>query len=309
LLTSECKQVFILGAPRSGTTFLASLLKLTRFGVPFETQFVVKYYHLLTKYGNLADKENFKLLVSDILSERAVMQWKLTLDLDQFFSLLTGRWTYSNIIDELCLLRNSQLDLQAWGDKTPHYIGDFEVIYKLFPNAKFIYIVRDGRDVALSLLEKNWGPNNIYTCARYWKRLNKEQPLFERLKEQGQFISVIYEELLDSPEDHVRKIYDFLGEKIDDKKIIGFARTVKSANYQKWKVKLNKGQLQLFDNVSGDTLARFGYESSCSESEINGIKRVLYMFHDKFMHYHFLFHHNIIDGFKIRFLNKDPFND
>lgn len=49
----NCTQIFILGAPRSGTTFLASLLELTFFGKPFETPFITKYYKLLADYGDI----------------------------------------------------------------------------------------------------------------------------------------------------------------------------------------------------------------------------------------------------------------
>ena len=45
----DAKQVFILGAPRSGTTFLASLLTHTRFKAPFETHFIPKFYKKLSE--------------------------------------------------------------------------------------------------------------------------------------------------------------------------------------------------------------------------------------------------------------------
>lgn len=299
--------VFILGAPRSGTTFLASLLKATCYGKPFETQFITKFYKRLPEYGALDEKENFNRLIEDILSERAVQQWKLKLDLDSFYRDQKGDFSYASIVNNLCMSRNGALGLSAWGDKTPHYIGNFEIIYKLFPQAKFIYIVRDGRDVALSLLKKNWGPKNIYACAKLWKRLNKYRKEFETLEDNRQLIRLSYERLLDNVEGNAARIYGFLQQDYNETELKKFCSTVKPGNYHKWKSQFNKRQLKVFDSVAADTLTRFGYESFSPECELNFISRLGYNLHNKMFHLIFLFETNIIDTFKIRFLGKEPF--
>lgn len=303
----KSSQIFILGAPRSGTTFLASLLDLTYFGKPVETHFITKYYKLLDSYGDISQKKNFTKLISDILDERAVQQWKLNLDIDALYSELDGNYEFSNIADKLCLKRNNQLGLNAWGDKTPHYLNDFEIIYKLFPDAKYMYIVRDGRDVALSLLEKNWGPNNIYACASYWKKLNVQRDTFKTLEDNGQLISLSYENLLDDIENNVAKIYEFLGQEVSESEIKRICAPVKKGNYNKWKKKLNKQQIRIFDYVAADTLNRFGYQTFDQQKEVNVLNRLMYVLHDNLVWLEFMFHTNVIDGFKIKFLGKEPF--
>lgn len=81
----ETNQIFVLGAPRSGTTFLSGLLRFTRYGRPVESHFITKYCRKLEAYGDLSKKENFDKLMNDILSERPVMQWKLKLDIHEFY--------------------------------------------------------------------------------------------------------------------------------------------------------------------------------------------------------------------------------
>lgn len=306
-MDKKSNQIFILGAPRSGTTFLASLLDLTYFGKPVETHFITKYYKLLNNYGDISQKTNFNKLLSDILSERAVQQWKLNLDIDKFYTELDGNYSFSNIADKLCLNRNSRLGLSAWGDKTPHYLKDFEILYELFPDAKFMYIVRDGRDVALSLLLKNWGPNNIYACARYWKQLNIEREAFKELEKKGQLISLSYENLLDDIENNVTRIYEFLEQEVSDAEIKKICAPVKKGNYNKWKKKLSKGQIRIFDRVAANTLKRFGYQSFDEETGPGVLNELVYMLHDKLVWLQFMFNTNVIDGFKIRFLGKEPF--
>jgi hypothetical protein len=301
--------VFILGAPRSGTTFLASLLTKTRFASPFETQFIVKYYKKLSLYGDLVHRKNFNRLVKDILSERAVRQWKLEINLGEFYVALEGKRNYVNIIDALCTRRNNMIGFNFWGDKTPHYLADFEIIYNLFPDSYYLYIVRDGRDVALSLLLKEWGPNNIYACAEYWKRLNVEHPAFVELEKKGKLLFLRYEDLLDNTEEYVTKVYNFLGEKIDENKILKLSSTVQAGNYFKWRNNMSPKQIQIFDQVAGNTLKRFGYETNSASENLSPLVKMLYLIHDRFDHVIFLFKTNIIDGFKIRFLGKEPFTD
>lgn len=303
----DSKQLFILGAPRSGTTFLASLLTDTHYGIPFETHFITKYFKQLSKFGELDKKENFKRLLNAILAERAVMQWKLSLDLDEFYEYLDGDYSYANIAHQLCLLGMKKTKEQAWGDKTPHYVGDIDAIYQLFPKAKYIYIVRDGRDVTLSLLKKNWGPNNVYACAHYWKDLNANQQLLKQLEEQKQLFFLRYEDLLASPIQTSEKIYQFLNQSYDLKSLEQLCSTTKSDNHMKWKQQLSDRQIKLFDQVAASTLNNFGYPTFYTEGNIGYLSKTYYKLHNKLLHYKFLFEANIIDGIKIKFFNKEPF--
>src|SRR4051794_27962840 len=48
-----------------------------------------------------------------------------------------------------------------YADKTPHYVSHLPLLAERFPEARFVHVVRDGRDVALSLLEVPWGPDDV----------------------------------------------------------------------------------------------------------------------------------------------------
>jgi hypothetical protein len=303
------KQVFILGAPRSGTTFLASLLKSTRYGAPFETHFIPKYYERLVHYGDINKFDNFKKILSDILRERAVMQWRLDLDPKEFFESFQGNVSYPKLVDRLCALKPDNGNTGFWGEKTPWYLDCFDLIHTLFPDAKYIHIVRDGRDVALSLLDKEWGPNNIYACAEYWQRLNRYQPTFEELRRKNQLISLKYEDLLQTPEKHVRNLYDFLDEAYEPGKVEQLINTTKKDNCFKWKTRLTSRQSRLFDSVAGEALARLGYEVAENVKPPPAIIRLLYQLHNKSIWLTFMFKTNVIDGFRIKFMNKQPFAD
>ena len=301
------KPIFILGAPRSGTTFLASLLEKTAYGPPFETQFIIKYFKKLDNYGNLENFERFSRLINDILKERAVMQWKLDLDVKAFFTELGGEHTYVNIVDKLCLKASQKNGFLGWGDKTPDYIGDLSTLYRLFPDSKYLYIVRDGRDVALSLLEKDWGPNNIYYCAEYWAYLNREQSEMRILKEAGLLYELRYEDLLDNVEFYIRDIYQFLDMDFDEADVNRLRQTVKKGNYNKWKSRMSAFQVKVFETIAANSLSRFGYDTRHPQQGVSIFLKGFYFFHNLLFRIRHLFIINVIDGIKIRFFGKQPF--
>lgn len=300
------KPIFIIGCPRSGTTLLASLVSATVYGAPVETHFITKYFKMLDSYGDLSVKKNFSLLLNDILAERPVMQWKLDSDVDRFYDELDS-FRYEHIADRICMKMAEKKGYGAWGDKTPHYIKDLDIIYKLFPESKYIYIIRDGRDVALSLLEREWGPANIYDCAQIWKAHNVKSATLEKIESNGQLYTLKYEDLLDNAEEIVLGIYKFLDVEYDKKEVTRLLRTIKKGNYNKWKKRMSPGQIKVFENVAADTLKRFGYETSNEESEIDGLMKAAYSCHKIIMRAKFLFKTNVIDGIKIRYFGKEPF--
>lgn len=304
------KQIFIIGAPRSGTTFLAGLLSHTEYGEPIETHFITKYYALLDKYGDLSHKKNFAALIGDIGSERPIMQWGRPLDSEYLYERTQPAFSFADIVNEIMALRSKPgLNPHAWGDKTPHYIGNLNILMELFPAAKFVHIVRDGRDVCLSLLEKEWGPNNVYMCAEYWKRLNSQDHLIEELRRDNRLRSIKYEELVTRPKPLVTELYEFLGAELDDETIETLCHNIMSKNFDKWKTKMTERQKSVFQSVAGEKLAQFGYEPSGSGRPISAWRRTAYRIDDRLRWAVFMFKTNVIDGFRIKFLGKQPFNE
>lgn len=305
----EYQQVFILGAPRSGTTFLASLLDKTGYGKPVETHFITKYYKRLDRYGDITRPDRLRRLLTDIWKERPVQQWGITLEFDHFYRSLPEGFDYTDVVNRIMSLQKNGENVTAWGDKTPHYVGDLPILLQLFPNARYIYIVRDGRDVALSLLEKNWGPNNIFECATYWSSLNRHAELMQRLYQQGQLYRLTYEDLIDHTETQVLAIYKFLGEEVSEQEAKALAAPVISRNYGKWRTRMSENDLRTFEAVAGASLVKFGYEVRWPESRISPVRAAAYLAHAKFRRLYFLFYTNVIDGFRIKFLGKAPFNE
>ena len=298
--------LFILGCPRSGTTLLARLLGPTSYGSPVESHFITKYYKKLSKYGDLSHKENFADLVKDIFKERPVMQWDLNIDPYELFDQMNS-YNFNTIVHKICMLRAEKNHTPSWGDKTPHYILDIDVLYELFPGAKFIYLVRDGRDVALSLLEKPWGPNNIYACAVYWNKCYAQSSILENLQTQQNLFSLRYEDLLSDPSKYMKEIYCFLGEEDNINAMEKLLPQVNDSNFNKWKHKMNPSQIKVFERIASKSLARFGYETNHLIEEESKFIDEVFKVHDTLTRWSFILKQNTVDAIKIKYFGKAPF--
>ena len=127
--------IFIVGCPRSGTTLVSELLEGSSWGSPVETHFIPKYFRRLGRYGSLDDRARFTKLVRAILRERPVMQWRLDIDPDHLYRIIETR-DYRTIVDTICRLRFERLGKSSWGDKTPHYVFDLDVLASALPSAR-----------------------------------------------------------------------------------------------------------------------------------------------------------------------------
>lgn len=297
--------MFIVGSPRSGTTLLASLLELTPWGSPFETHFIPKYFETLSGDG-LASRPAFTHLAGQILRERPVAQHQLRVTPDELYDSVPEH-DYASLVDAICRRCGRRHGHESWGDKTPHYINHVDLLHGLFPRSKMIYIVRDGRDVALSLLKKPWGPANMYMCALKWRDENRLQPILDTLRTAGLLHDLRYEDLLQDPAACVSRIYSFLGHDVAIDELERMVSIVERRNAGKWARGAAPEQTALFEQVAGETLARFGYPVSRPVSPVHPLAASAYRLHDSVKHAKHLFVMNVVDTIKIRYFGMEPF--
>ncbi|OEF96830.1 sulfotransferase family protein [Desulfuribacillus alkaliarsenatis] len=114
-----------------------------------------------------------------------------------------------SLINAIGEFKRKQRDKKRWGIKIMREIRNIHVYSKIWPNAQYIHIIRDGRDVAASQMIEHgsWGYEDIKKAAKGWvdiiertRKNAKASPLFE----------VKYEELVLEPRKTIGKIVDFL---------------------------------------------------------------------------------------------------
>ena len=195
----------MIGAARSGTTLLRMMLDAHgQLAVPFETQLLPE---LLDARDEGADGE---ALAELLVTHR---RWPdFGLDADEMrasfaeiqpFDLAEGMRAF------YAAYAASQ-DKPRWGDKSPGYALHVPRIAELLPEAHFVHLIRDGRDVRLSQLKRGSNHPNAKKHARRWrKRVRTAQRAGEKLP--GRYMELRYEDLIADPEPELRRICEFVG--------------------------------------------------------------------------------------------------
>jgi hypothetical protein len=103
-----------------------------------------------------------------------------------------------------------------WGDKTPPYIEIVPQLAKMYPQARFIHLVRDGRDVARSFQNRGWVESQwLHDNGREWIRAMECHWQLMRSDLRDRILLIYYEDLVLEPEATLRKVCRFIGERFE----------------------------------------------------------------------------------------------
>jgi len=286
--TQNNAPIFIVGAARSGTTLLQYMLRShPDISLPTsESHFFIPFYGRRDEFGDLSQVENLYSVIEQIYQAQTEF-----FD-DDFHGIKfnvrdlalgckeQGITSIPGIISFIFQKNATAEGKIRWGDKTPYYILHLETILDMFPNAQIIHIIRDGRDCSLSMLERKWDLRifNTYHSAYIWDKYIVAGKKFGH-KHPKSYIEIHYEDLLNQPESSIHKLCAFL--KIEfNHSVINFelsdgsgktpllAKPLSKNNQQKWKNKMPKRQLKIFESLAGNALEQCGYKLSCNAPKI-----------------------------------------
>jgi hypothetical protein len=205
------RPIFLVGIGRSGTTLLRLMLHHhPRIAIPYESHFIVKYHDALAQYGNLAEPDQRGRLVDDLLAEPMLAMWDHEFDRNRVLAEVSEP-TLAGVLDALYGEYAAAHGKQRWGDKSD-YLERLDVIHELFPCAQFVHIIRDGRDVARSVLKLPWGPDDIIRAAEWWNDHVWVARRMGAILGPSRYLEVRYEALVADPERELRRVCEFLGE-------------------------------------------------------------------------------------------------
>nr|WP_321404964.1 sulfotransferase [uncultured Desulfobacter sp.] len=235
-----------------------------------ESQFIVRHYKQLQKYGDLKKDENLRRLINNISEERFFKRSQkfnnFKLDPDQFYNDVKDR-TFRGVLDAAFLQLAKHLQMDRWGDKTPEYVHNLHVLRKLYPDAQYIHIVRDGRDVASSSFKHGMmGVQNMFMAAMQWKESIENVDNFSKSFDTSQFMEFRYEDFLTDPVKIFSDLIKFLEIDDSDNKLIDYISSnikseLKTTNFNKWKTQFSKKDRILYESVAADVLKAKGYET------------------------------------------------
>jgi hypothetical protein len=296
--------IFIVGAPRSGTTMLQYRLRNhPRMSFPTgESHFFIPLYRDQAQYGDLSRLANIRSVLQAMYKQsRDFLETDLQgmkFDIDTLARELhaDGRHSMPAIISGL-FEKNAQGEGKVrWGDKTPYYVMHLPILLEWFPDAQIVHLIRDGRDVTLSLFgrQHDFYVYNAYFAAEYWESYVEKGRALGRQLTSSQYLELRYEDLLDQPETTMRTLCDFLGEAysaelfdvaaVDDPgKTPLVHKPLQADNAEKWRGKMTPAQIRAFESVSGKTLREFGYELATSAPPPSLPVKAAYRLHNQLL--------------------------
>jgi len=164
-----------------------------------------------------------------------------------------------------------------YGHKSPGLVRHLDFLAGLFDEARFVHIIRDGRDVALSLLDRPWGPVRIAEGARYWAtRVDRGMSSGRKLGP-SRYLEVRYEDLVADPEAALNGICRFIELDYRPEMLTYHQRGIDwmplqlrvqhthlleppRVGIRDWRKDMAGKDVAMFEAVAGDTLKALGYE-------------------------------------------------
>lgn len=279
---------FILGNPRSGTSLFRLMLNShPNIVVPPESGFLQWWYDKFKDWSlkNSLNIDEIEEYVDDILSSKKIEDWNLEREkiVSSIFELKPKN--YGELSTLIYLNYNSDKSIFRIGDKNNYYIHHLSTINSIYPWAKYIHLIRDGRDVACSYINMKsmkidsvYKPrlnSNINNIAIEWHEniLKIDSFLQSRIH-----LTIKYEDLLESPILILKKVCDFLEEPFH-KQMLDFYKPEindEPTSTREWKMKtlepidkknskkyiklLSKEDINIFNKINDKTLSKYGYE-------------------------------------------------
>jgi hypothetical protein len=269
--------VFVVGVPRSGTTLLASLLSShSALAAGPETAFFASLAaaggERVVDSGSWPESAVEFLAASRLEGESLLERY----DLDRSRAADLLRPADPSVATVLALLGEaaaSATGKRRWVEKSPVHLQYVREIRRHFPRAPIVRIVRDPRDVALSLAAVPWGPDDMTAGLLYWRRFHERSRNF--FASDPASFTVRYEELVERPEAILRELCGFLGESFEPAMLTearpteGLVRPneswkenaggeVDTSRSRSWS-RLSPADQQLGDALAGDLLRELDY--------------------------------------------------
>ena len=268
--------VFVVGMPRSGTTLLSSLLDAH----PALTIAPETHYFTRCWTGEaISGTANALRMLDRFFQQPGVRDMQLTAQEER---RIRGRLrdtpapTHGDVLRTVLETYAERTDAPAWGEKTPDHLRFVPEMARQFPEAVFIAIIRDPRDVCLSLRSMPWSrgtlPEQAWTWRTYAALVDRYRTGYD-----DRFFALRYEDLITDPETRLRDVCAFLetpfheamlrpqereGQPFDPDREPWKEKSkhqIDSSNREKWRTQMPEADRVLIEWIAGRWLSAYGY--------------------------------------------------
>ena len=282
--------LLVLGVRRSGTTLLRVMLdRHSELAVPDESYFIPQ---LADRHRGSIDVDEF---TDDLRRLSTLREWDVPVD--EVRARLRRGMLVGDAIAAVYEVYAARHGKPRWGDKTPMYMQRLRMLERLFPDALYVHLVRDGRDAALSFLAmpqgivtETWAhPRTAGEFAAQWRTEVEAAQRLGRRVGPRRYHELRYERLVADPVHEVERICSFAGLAYEPA-MLEYAPEVDvsakphqqslkrppTPGLRDWRTQLSPDDAAQFEDVAGDLLRRLGYDSGRGSTVSGALRAASY---------------------------------
>lgn len=283
---------FLMSSERSGSNFITKLLNgHPQMCGPSTKHLINPVVRNLFRYGDLRDQENWSTLLDDIhrLISLPFTKWKKNFGREEL-DKMASRGDVATLIRNVFLAEAEANGKKYVFVKENHIYEFLPFLLNYFSDAKYVYLVRDPRDMALSWKKNSEHPGGVVHAAEQWQKdqaNNMKNYWF--LKQQGLAYLLRYEDLIGNAGKYSREICAFFDLAYSDEMLRfnedeltrensqlqsawnNLSKGVLSENKEKFLTELSSDEIAMIEFVCRHEMACLGYEPVSDESNISGI--------------------------------------
>ncbi len=280
--------VFIVGCPRSGTTLLQRmadahpLMTVTHESKWFDKRWVVEWFD--KRRGLTPDGFVTPELISRMVDHPRFSRLKVTRDELRALLEASQPVSYADYLSRIFDLYGQRVGKALVGNKTPVFVRRLHTLHQLWPETRFVHLIRDGRDVCLSAKPWSKGPivkdkfvtskdDPIATVALWWELCVRLGQQAGNLLGPRLYYELRYESLISHPAEECARLCTFLDLQYDDSMLrFHEGRTTTdpaldakrawwplTPGLRDWESQMPADDVEQFEATAGELLDELGY--------------------------------------------------
>jgi hypothetical protein len=273
--------VFVVGCPRSGTTLLYHMLLSAGNFAVYRAESQV-FNILEPRFGDLSGFRQRRAMLNAWYNSPLFTKTGLAKE-DIEVPVMSDCRNGGDFLRIVMEMMADKQRVQRWADCTPEHLLYLRRIKETIPNALIIHVVRDGRDVSLSLEKQGWirpfkwdRSAGLAVAALYWSWVVRRGRAFAP-QLGSDYLEVQYENLVQYPVATLSRISGFVEQALDYEQIqkVGIGSVSKPNTsfkpddgehefqpVSRWKALMSSEQQAVIDTLVGDTLEELGYATN-----------------------------------------------
>jgi hypothetical protein len=277
---------FFVGVARSGTTLLRAMMDShPDITIPPESWFVTELAARRQRYEARQgfDAERF---ATDLVAHERFAGWGIDED-DLRAALREAKpCDYSGAIRTVFSHWATRQGKPRYGDKTPGYVTELPLVAALFPEARIVHLIRDGRNVALSYSVELGA--SVLDAIRLWRARVRDARSAGRALGHGRYREIRYEELVTDPDTTLRAVCSFIGLPFSDRMLRHWEHAPQmlarmpdryrfrhvepplTVGLRDWRSQMPAHVVNACGLLAGDLLEELGYEPGPPGSSLRG---------------------------------------